>query len=165
MFLDVVASTERLASMGDRPWMVLLDRLMSDVRQQVDRFGGVTVKSTGDGLVATFDGATRAVRCALASAEIARVHDLDVRCGLHTGEIEWMPNDIGGLSVHIAQRVSACAAPGSVVVSRTTADVVAGSGIALSRLCSANLRGVPGEWELFGAAGAAIETSLDVPGR
>jgi class 3 adenylate cyclase len=151
MFVDVVASTERLATMGDRPWLSLLDRLVGGIRQEVERYGGAVVKSTGDGLLATFDGAATAVSSALASVNVADVHGIDVRCGLHTGEVERVAGDIGGLAVHIAQRVCTCAAPGTVLVSRTTADVVAGSGLHLAPGIHVPLRGVPGEWELFAA--------------
>jgi class 3 adenylate cyclase len=151
MFLDVVASTERLATMGDRPWLSLLNRLLGDIRQEVERYGGTVVKGTGDGLVATFRGAAAAVSSALAALSAADVHGIEVRCGLHTGEIERLPGDIGGLAVHISQRVCAYAPPGTVLMSRTTADVVAGSGLHLTPGIQVPLRGVPGEWELFGA--------------
>ena len=151
VFVDIVGSTERVAAMGDRGWVLLLERFLDGLRRQVDRFGGAVVKSTGDGLVATFDGPARAVRCSLAAIEIARAHGLEVRCGLHTGEIERSQDDIAGLAVHVAQRISALASPATVLVSRTTADVVAGSSLKLEHEQTTRLRGVPGEWQLFSA--------------
>jgi class 3 adenylate cyclase len=151
MFVDVAASTELLAAMGDRPYLALLGRLLGGIRGEVERHGGVVVKTTGDGLVATFDGAASAVSSALASVDVADAQGVDVRCGLHTGEIERVAGDIGGLAVHIAERVCSSATPGCVLVSRTTADVASGSGLHLSSRIHGPLRGVPGEWELFAA--------------
>ena len=112
MFVDIVSSTERVAAMGDRPWLRLLERLLAGVGREVERHGGVVVKHTGDGLAATFDCATHAILAALASTAVAQRYGVEVRCGLHTGEIERTPHDIGGLAVHIAQRISDCAPRG-----------------------------------------------------
>ena len=163
MFVDIVSSTERVAAMGDQPWLRLLERLLAGLGREVERHGGVVAKHTGDGLAATFDGATHAILAAVASNAVARRYGVEVRCGLHTGEIEGTPHDIGGLAVHIAQRVSDCAPPGAVLMSRTTADVVAGSSLLLSHYGSAHLRGVPGEWELFTPATAHADTSPIAP--
>ena len=151
LFVDIVSSTERLADMGDRSWLLLLERLIDGLRRQVERFGGAVVKSTGDGLVATFDGPARGVRCSLAALQIARANAVEVRCGLHTGEIERGDSDIGGLAVHVAQRICAVAHPGTVLLSRTTADVVIGSMLNVVHERTTVLRGVPGEWQLFSA--------------
>jgi class 3 adenylate cyclase/pimeloyl-ACP methyl ester carboxylesterase len=151
VFVDIVASTKRVAEVGDRSWVLLLERFLDGLRRQVDRFGGVVVNGTGDGLITTFDGPGRAIRCSLATIEIARAHGLEVRCGIHTGEVERSQSDIAGLAVHVAQRICATADPGTVLVSRTTADVVAGSSVGLVHERTTALRGVPGEWQLFRA--------------
>jgi class 3 adenylate cyclase len=117
--------------------------------RQVHRFGGRPVKATGDGILATFDGPARAVQCGLALCEGARQLGLDVRVGLHTGEIENRGDDVAGIGVHIAARVEALAQPGQVWVSRTVTDLVTGSGIAFSDRGEHQLKGVPGTWQLF----------------
>jgi class 3 adenylate cyclase len=153
MFVDVVSSTERVATMGDRPWLALLERLLSDVRRDVDRLGGVVVAHTGDGLVATFDRATSAAQCAGAATVLARTHGLEVRCGVHAGEFERTELGIGGLTVHVAARICALATPGSVLLSRTTAEMLTRSGLELHPYGVVALRGVPGQWTLFTCAG------------
>jgi class 3 adenylate cyclase len=129
LFTDIVDSTRRATELGDRGWRLLRDRHDDAVRQELVRFRGREVKTTGDGFLATFDGPARAVRCA--SAIIERVHPLgiEVRSGLHTGEIEIQPDDIGGIAVHIAARVAEIAGTGEVLVSNTVRDLVAGSGL------------------------------------
>jgi class 3 adenylate cyclase len=149
LFTDVVGSTERAALVGDRRWRELLDRHDATVRRQLERFQGREIKTVGDGFLATFDGPARAIRCACAIRDALRPLGLDVRAGLHTGEVELRDNDIGGIAVHVAQRVSALAAPGEVLVSRTVVDLVAGSSIQFSRGQDRELKGLPGKWRLF----------------
>jgi class 3 adenylate cyclase len=115
----------------------------------LDRFGGHEVKTTGDGVLATFDGPARAIRCAQTIREGATRLGLDIRAGLHTGEIERRDSDVGGIAVHIGQRVSALAAPGEVLVSSTVKDLVAGSRIEFADRGEHELKGVPNPWRLF----------------
>ncbi len=149
LFTDIVASTDRLAAVGDRRWRETLDLHDRIVRQQLDRYRGREVKSTGDGFLATFDGPARAIACAHAIIDGLRRQGVDVRAGLHTGEIDQRGSDIGGLAVHIAARVMEHAAGGETWVSSTVRDLVAGSGIAFSDRGEYELKGVPGEWRLF----------------
>jgi class 3 adenylate cyclase len=149
MFTDVVGSTERAASLGDRRWRDLLDAHDAAVRRQVAAFRGREVKTTGDGFLVTFDGPARAIRCAGAVHDAARQLHVDVRVGLHTGEVEVRGDDIGGVAVHIAQRVSSLAQPGEILVSSTVKDLVAGSAILFADRGSHVLKGVPGEWRLL----------------
>jgi class 3 adenylate cyclase len=149
LFADIVGSTSRAASTGDRRWRDLLNDHDRMANRQVHRFGGRPVKATGDGILATFDGPARAVQCGLALCEGARQLGLDVRVGLHTGEIENRGDDVAGIGVHIAARVEALAQPGQVWVSRTVTDLVTGSGIAFSDRGEHQLKGVPGTWQLF----------------
>ncbi len=151
LFTDIVDSTRTAAEIGDRRWHELLDRHDDTVRKAIDRFGGRAVKSTGDGFLATFDGPARAIRCARAIVAPSEGQGVRVRAGLHTGEVEVMGDDIGGIGVHIAARVSALAGPGEVLVSRTVKDLVAGSGLEFSERGAHRLRGVPDEWELYEA--------------
>jgi class 3 adenylate cyclase len=149
LFTDIVGSTELAAGTGDRRWRELLDDHDRMAGRQVHRFGGRQVKTTGDGILATFDGPARAIHCGLALREGARQLGLDVRVGLHTGEVERRGDDVGGIGVHIAARIQARAQPGEVWVSRTVTDLVAGSGIAFSDRGEHQLKGVPGAWQLF----------------
>jgi class 3 adenylate cyclase len=149
MFTDVVGSTERAASLGDRRWTDLLDDHDAAVRRQLTAFRGREVKATGDGFLVTFDGPARAIRCACAIRDAACGLGLDVRVGLHTGEVEVRGDDIGGVAVHIGQRVSALAKPREVLVSSTVKDLVAGSGIEFEDRGEHELKGVPGAWRLF----------------
>jgi class 3 adenylate cyclase/pimeloyl-ACP methyl ester carboxylesterase len=149
LFTDIVGSTELAAGTGDRRWRELLDDHDRMAERQVHRFGGRQVKTTGDGILATFDGPARAIHCGLALREGARQLGLHVRVGLHTGEVERRGDDVGGIGVHIAARVQARAQPGEVWVSRTVTDLVAGSGIAFSDRGEHQLKGVPGAWQLF----------------
>jgi class 3 adenylate cyclase len=152
MFSDIVDSTIRAAELGDRHWRDLLETMQSTVMSELERFRGRAIKSMGDGFLSTFDGPARGIRCATAIREAARTYDLEVRSGLHTGEIEVMGNDVGGLAVHIGARVSAMAGPGEVLVSGTVRDLVVGSGIAFRERGTCELKGVPGEWRLFAVA-------------
>jgi len=152
LFVDVVASTTRLAELGDARWAELREGFYEATRREIDRQRGRAVKTTGDGLLATFDGPARAVRAALASVAWAGDLGLEIRAGVHTGECEAREDDVGGLAVHIASRVMDTAGPGEVVVSSTVRDLVAGSGLTFTERGSRELRGVPGEWRLFAAA-------------
>ena len=149
MFTDIVGSTERASEIGDRAWRELLDAHDAMVRRQLERFGGREVKTTGDGFLATFDGPARAIRCALSVRDGSARLGLAVRCGLHTGELELRDTDIGGIAVHIGQRVSNAAEAGEVMVSSTVKDLVAGSQIGFDERGERQLKGVPGTWHLF----------------
>jgi class 3 adenylate cyclase len=152
MFTDIVGSTESAARLGDRRWGDLIARHDELVRGQLDRYRGRPVKTLGDGFLATFDGPARAVRCASAIRDAVRSLNLEVRCGLHTGECELVGNDVAGIAVHTGARVAALAAPGEVLVSQTVRDLVAGSGLVLEEYGTYTLKGVPNEWRLFRAA-------------
>lgn len=149
LFTDIVGSTEQTSAMGDRKWVDLLAAHNDLAKREIDRFRGRAIKSTGDGILATFDGPGRAVHCAQAIS--SRVNDLGikVRAGLHTGECELMGADIGGIAVVIAARVASLAGADEVMVSSTVKDLVAGSGIEFEDKGSHALKGVPEEWRLF----------------
>lgn len=149
LFTDIVHSTERAASLGDRRWHELLERHDSAVRRELQRFGGREVKRTGDGFLATFDGPARGVRCAAAIRDALNQLGLEVRSGLHTGECELFDDDIGGIAVHIAARVNALAGAGEVLVSGTVKDLVVGSEIQFTPQGETPLKGIPGRWPLF----------------
>jgi class 3 adenylate cyclase len=149
LFTDVVSSTLQVAQVGDRRWRNLIATHDALVRAELDRFRGREVRFDGDGVLATFDGPGRAIRCACAIREAVSALGLDVRAGLHTGEIEQRGEDIAGIAVHIGKRVSSHAGPGEVLVSRTVADLVAGSGIELRDQGEHELKGVPGTWRLY----------------
>jgi class 3 adenylate cyclase len=149
LFTDIVGSTSRLAQVGDRRWRELLSAHHASVRRELERFRGREVNTAGDGFLATFDGPARAVRCASAVRDAVRSMGLEVRAGVHTGEIELMGDDVGGIAVHIGARVAAGADPGEVLVSSTVKDLVAGSGLEFEDRGAHVLKGVPGEWRLF----------------
>ena len=149
LFTDIVSSTERATELGDRAWRDLLDQFRTVVREQLHRFRGHEVNTRGDDFLATFDGPARGIRCALAISAAAAELAVEVRSGLHTGEVELMGDDIGGIAVHTGARVSALARPGEVLVSRTVVDLVAGSGITFTAHGEHELKGVPGSWQLF----------------
>jgi class 3 adenylate cyclase len=151
MFTDIVESTPLVAQLGDRRWRELLDRHDTIALRHVERSGGRLVKHTGDGLLATFDGPARAIRCAAAIRDGASALGVEIRGGLHIGEVERRGEDVAGIAVHAAQRVCAAAAPGEVLVSRTLVDLVAGSGIGFDDRGDYALKGLPGEWRLFAA--------------
>ncbi len=155
LFTDIVASTSHLAEIGDRRWRELLDAHDALLRARIDEFRGRAVKSTGDGILAVFDGPARAIRCAVAIARDVGALGIEVKAGLHTGEVEVRGDDIGGIAVHTAARVMAAAAAGEVLVSRTVKDLVAGSGLRFEDRGTHDLRGVPDEWSLFSVVGAA----------
>jgi class 3 adenylate cyclase len=149
LFTDIVASTDRAAEVGDRAWRELLERHNALIRERLERFRGREIKTIGDGFVATFDGPARAVRCSREIVEEVRQLGLDVRCGLHTGECEFLDGDIGGIAVHIGARVGALARGGEVLVSSTVKDLVVGSELEFDDRGTHELRGVPGEWRLY----------------
>jgi len=149
LFTDIVDSTRKAAELGDRAWKALLDKHDALAERQVERQRGRLVKKTGDGILATFDGPARSVRCAQAIREGARGLGLQVRAGVHIGEVEQRVADVSGLGVHIASRIEGLARPGEVLVSRTVADLVVGSGLAFSDRGEHELKGVPGRWQLL----------------
>jgi class 3 adenylate cyclase len=149
VFTDIVGSTERVAAVGDRRWRELLDRHREVVRRVLARYRGREVDTTGDGVLATFDGPGRAIRAAEALRESVRDLGLTIRAGVHTGEIELAGEEIRGIAVHIGARVAALAGPGEVLVSSTVKDLVAGSDIGFDDVGIHSLKGVPGEWRLF----------------
>jgi class 3 adenylate cyclase/pimeloyl-ACP methyl ester carboxylesterase len=153
LFTDIVGSTERAAGVGDRRWRELLDAHDAATRAQLARFGGVEVKTTGDGFLAAFDGPARAIRCAQAVAVEADRLGLQVRSGVHTGECEQRGDDLAGIAVHIGARVSALAGPGEVLVTSTVRDLVAGSGLVFDDRARTELKGVPGEWQVLAVRG------------
>ena len=155
LFTDIVGSTERAAAIGDEAWRALLEKHDRIVREEVVSHRGHLVKSLGDGVLALFDGPSRAVGAAAAIRDRVRPLDLEVRAGLHTGECEMMPGDVGGIAVHIGARISALAGPGEILVSSTVRDLTVGSGLDLADRGEHELKGVPGTWRIFAAADAA----------
>lgn len=151
LFTDIVASTERAAAVGDRRWRELLEGHHAAIRRELERYRGREVDTAGDAFLAVFDGPARAIRCAAASVGAVRALGLEIRAGVHTGEVEMMGTNVGGIAVHIGARVAALAGPGEVLVSSTVKDLVAGSGIAFDDRGAHTLKGVPGEWRVFAA--------------
>ena len=154
LFTDIVGSTELAADLGDRRWRELLEQHNSLVRHELARFRGRELNTAGDGFLATFDGPARAVACAVSIRESARVLGLQIRFGLHTGELELAGSEIRGIAVHTGARVAAKAGPGEVLASSTVKDLVAGSGLEFEDRGSHELKGVPGEWRRYAVAGA-----------
>jgi class 3 adenylate cyclase len=151
MFTDIVGSTEQASQLGDSRWRALLEAHQRALRSQLSRFRGREVRTLGDGSLATFDGPARAIQCGQAITEAARGLGLEVRIGLHCGEVELIDEDVAGIAVHIAARIGDLAQTGEVLVSRTVKDLVAGSGIRFDDRGAHQLRGVPDEWRLFAA--------------
>lgn len=149
LFVDIVGSTRLAAEMGDARWKEVLRSYYATIRRQLERFRGTEIKTIGDGMLATFDGPTRAARCALAIRDGVRALGLDIRAGLHTGEVESMEDDVGGIAVHIAARIIGQAGPGEILASSTVRDLVVGSGIEFGERGAHTLKGVPLEWHLF----------------
>ncbi len=149
LFTDIVDSTVRAAAAGDRQWRSILDEFDVNVQRLLSRHDGVHVKNTGDGILARFSGPAQGVRCARAMVDAAGKSGLTIRAGLHAGEIELRGDDIMGLAVHIASRVSAMAGPGEVLTTGTVRDLVVGSGIVFDDRGRHNLKGVPDEWQIL----------------
>jgi class 3 adenylate cyclase len=152
LFTDVVDSTGLATTMGDRAWKKLLDRHHEVVRAQVGRWHGRNLEFTGDGTMTVFDAPTRALRCAWALIDELRPLGLEIRAGIHAGEIERRADGVGGIGVHIAARVLGKAGAGQVLVTRTARDLATGTDLAFRGVGSATLKGVPGQWELFEAS-------------
>jgi class 3 adenylate cyclase len=150
LFTDIVASTEQLAAKGDDAWKRALDEHDRAMERLVANYRGRVVKSTGDGILATFDGPARAVRCAAEMIDAASQQGITLRAGLHTGEIEFRPADLVGIAVHTANRIAALADPSEILVSRTVVDLTAGSGLQFEPRGERELKGVPGSWPIFG---------------
>jgi len=153
LFVDVVGSTEQVREIGDSSWRVLLDRFEETTRNVLDHYGGRLVDTAGDGLLATFDGPARAIRCAQHIRDEVRRAGLEIRSGLHAGEVTRRADSIAGITVHIGARVAALAGPSEVLVTRTVRDLVAGSGIAFEDRGEHELKGVPDRWRLYAAVG------------
>jgi class 3 adenylate cyclase/pimeloyl-ACP methyl ester carboxylesterase len=149
MFTDIVGSTQRAADVGDARWRELLQSHEDATRREVARHRGQMVKTLGDGALATFDGPARAVRCACAVRDAVRRLGLELRAGVHTGEVERMGDDVGGLAVHLGARVGSMAGAGEVLASQTVRDLVVGSGIEWDDRGAHALKGVPGEWRIY----------------
>jgi len=151
LFTDIVDSTNRAVQMGDHSWRSLLDEHDRMARRIIERYRGQLVKTTGDGILATFDGPGRAIHCALDFEAAAAQIGLPLRAGLHAGEVEIRHQDIGGIAVHAAARVMALSHPGEVLVSRVVMDLVAGAGLKFTHRGAHKLKGLPGRWDLFAA--------------
>lgn len=149
LFTDIVDSTRKASELGDRRWKALLSEHQVLVRRHLGWCEGREIKTTGDGFLATFDGPTRAVECAAAIAADSSIPGIEVRAGVHTGELELMGDDVGGIAVHVAARVCGLAGAGEVLASRTVRDLAAGSGIDFADFGRHRLKGVPDEWELY----------------
>jgi class 3 adenylate cyclase len=149
LFTDIVDSTVHAAAAGNRQWRSVLDEYDVNVARLLSRYDGIHVKNTGDGTLARFAGPAQAVRCAMAMVETAKKFGVEIRAGLHTGEVELRGDDIGGLAVHIASRVNALARPSEVLTTGTVRDLVVGSGIVFDDRGRHNLKGVPDEWQLL----------------
>jgi class 3 adenylate cyclase len=153
LFTDIVGSTDKAASLGDRGWKELVETHHERVRGQLARYRGSEVDTAGDGFFATFDGPARAVRCATAIGAAVRPLGIEVRAGVHTGEVETIDGKVGGLAVVIGARVGALAGPSEVLVSQTVKDLTAGSGLVLEEAGVHELKGVPDRWRLYRVAG------------
>jgi class 3 adenylate cyclase/alpha-beta hydrolase superfamily lysophospholipase len=149
LFTDIVGSTEKAAELGDRGWRQLLERHDAAVRRQLTLHRGREVKTMGDGFLATFDGPARAIRCASAVRDEVTDLGIEVRVGIHTGEVELIGDDVGGMAVNIGARIGALADPGEVLVSSTVRELVVGSGLEFADRGVRTLKGAPGEWRLF----------------
>jgi class 3 adenylate cyclase len=153
LFADIVGSTEKAAEVGDARWRQILDEWDEVAGSEVARAGGTLIKTIGDGILATFDGPARGIRCARTISREARAMDLMIRAGLHTGEIETRGDDIGGLAVHICERVMRLAAPGEVLVSGAVPPLVAGAGLSFEARGEHDLKGIEGRWQIHAVRG------------
>ena len=151
LFTDIVRSTDRLAELGDHRWREILAAHRDVVRRELEEFRGREIDTAGDGFLATFEGPGRAIRCAQAIRDATLPLGIEIRAGVHTGEIEMLGADVAGIAVHIGARVMALGGPGDVLVSSTVRDLVVGSGIEFEDRGLHSLKGVPGEWHLFSA--------------
>jgi class 3 adenylate cyclase len=159
LFTDIVGSTRLAAEIGDRRWGELLERHDSRAREVVERFGGRMVKTLGDGLIAIFEVPRDAILCAKALSEDVKTDGIDIRAGLHTGEVDLRAGDVGGIGVHIASRIMAAAGTSEILTSRTVRDLVTGSEIAFVERGAHELKGVQGAWDLFAVAEVAASRS------
>ena len=155
MFVDIVDSTKRAADLGDRRWADLLEGFYAVVRHELERFRGREIDTAGDGFFVTFDGPARAIRCAVALVDAVERIGLEIRVGIHTGEVERVADGLGGLAVVIGARVGALAGPREILVSRTVKDLVVGSEVRFAPQGQRQLKGVPGDWELYSVERAA----------
>jgi serine/threonine-protein kinase len=160
LFTDIVGSTERAAELGDRRWRALLQAHHDLARREIARHGGRELTMTGDGFLATFDAPERAIRCACAIRDAVRRLGIEIRGGVHTGEVEVMGKNLGGLAVHIGARVAAASAPGEILVSSTVRDLAAGSGFEFEDRGPHALKGVPGEWRLSAVTGEPLRMAV-----
>jgi class 3 adenylate cyclase len=149
LFTDIVESTARAAALGDHGWRDLIGRHDELMRREIERYRGRPIKTLGDGFLATFDGPARAIHCAEAARDAVRTLGLEIRAGLHTGEVELAGGGVRGIAVHTGARVASHAGAGEVLVSQTVKDLVAGSGIEFEDRGTHELKGIPGEWRLF----------------
>jgi class 3 adenylate cyclase len=153
---DIVGSTEHLTRIGDRAWSDLVERHHATIRRELLRYKGREIDTAGDGFLAVFDGPARAVRCAVEATDAVRGLGLEIRAGVHTGEVELAGAKVRGLAVHLASRIASIADPGDVLASSTVKDLVAGSGIRFEERGEHDLRGAPGRWRLFSVAAGPV---------
>lgn len=154
LFTDIVGSTEQAVGLGDRGWRELLARHDVAVRKELERWRGHEINTTGDGFLATFDGPARAIRCARSIRDGLRTLGIEVRAGVHTGEVELVEDDVQGIAVHIGSRIAGMGSAGEVLVSGTVADLVHGSGIDFEDRGEHELKGVPGRWRVLAVTNA-----------
>jgi class 3 adenylate cyclase len=155
MITDIIDSTKQLIEHGDREWKAILDRHDALIDRALERYRGRRVHHTGDGVLATFDGPARAVQCACAIREGVTALGIEVRAGVHTGEIELRGDNVSGIAVHIGARVAARAGPSQVLVTRIVTDLVAGSGLRFTEHGEHELKGLPDSWHLYSVDGPA----------
>ena len=154
LFTDIVDSTRLASEVGDRRWRELIEAHHASVRRELARFRGTEVDTAGDGFFATFDGPARAIRCAVAITQAVRLIGLEIRAGVHTGEVERTDRNVAGLAVHVGARVAALGGAGEILASGTVHDLVAGSGIEFADRGMHDLKGVPGSWRVYQVTGA-----------
>jgi class 3 adenylate cyclase len=163
LFTDIVGSTQKLSELGDAVWKETRSAHDERAKAEIERHHGKYIESTGDGLLATFDGPARAVRCAQAIGAALRPLGLEIRAGCHTGEVEIDDDGVAGIAVHIGARVAALAGPGEVLVSSTVRDLVAGAGLEFEERGEYDLKGVPGSWRLYAVAGDGSQVVVSGP--
>jgi class 3 adenylate cyclase len=165
LFTDIVGSTERAVEVGDRSWQTLLERHHAVVRAMLGRYRGREVDTAGDGFFATFDGPARAIRCARAISDAMPSVGLEIRAGLHTGEIEMIDDGVRGITVHIGARVAALAGSSEVLVSQTVKDLVVGSGLSFEDAGEHELKGIPDRWRLYRVVSGSTDPQADAVSR